>query len=613
MARREHALTLRVRIGILAAALTALALLAAPASAIPASGIAGSTRYGTAAAISRSAFPSGAPAVVLAGGTAWPDALGGSALAGAAGGPVLLTESERLTAETRTELRRLAPTRVYLLGGTAALAPAVASQVASALPGAEIVRLAGRSRFLVSRAVASEVASVSGSAPERAFVVTGRSFADALACAAPAAAEGWPVVLVDPLRPAETTAAVAASGASEFVIVGGVNAVPAAIEQRLVTAYGRAAVTRIAERDRYRTAFAVARFAEAQAGLSLATPVLASGATPTDALAGGPLAAKRGSALVLTAPWTPESVAEELWGLRARVDSFTFLGGQGALPDRARIEAQHALRARPFSRSRAMSHVEAIAGFGPRGAGGTAERNAANYVAARLRDYGYAVTVQSVPIPGGRYSRNVVAELPGTAPGTIVLGAHIDSKPPSPGANDNASGVAVTLELARIMAEAEGFVPTIRFIGFGAEEIGGPTPNDHHFGSRYYVAHMSPSQRSAVEGMVSIDMVGYGDVFNIRNLRVAPMTVVGSLQSFGNRSGEPLPFLKDFGRSGWSDHEAFEFSGIPVAWLEWREDPVYHTTRDTASHVQASRVDRTGRLVRGWLLDFTPAELSDLR
>jgi hypothetical protein len=47
--------------------------------------------------------------------------------------------------------------------------------------------------------------------------------------------------------------------------------------------------------------------------------------------------------------------------------------------------------------------------------------------------------------------------------------------------------------------------------------------------------------------------------------------------------------------------------------LEWRNDPVYHTTRDTHRHVSANRVRRTGRLVRGWLLDLARTEVAALR
>jgi hypothetical protein len=88
------------------------------------------------------------------------------------------------------------------------------------------------------------------------------------------------------------------------------------------------------------------------------------------------------------------------------------------------------------------------------------------------------------------------------------------------------------------------------------------------------------------------------------------MTVVNSLKGWARYTHQSLAYLKD---PGWSDHDSFEYAGIPAAWIEWRTDPVYHTTRDTASHVQPDRVDRSGRLMRGWLLDLTEAEVEALR
>ncbi|TLM66146.1 MAG: M28 family peptidase [Actinobacteria bacterium] len=276
-----------------------------------------------------------------------------------------------------------------------------------------------------------------------------------------------------------------------------------------------------------------------------------------------------------------------------------------------RTELAQATLAPPYDNARAMAHVAALAALGPRTAGGAAEHEGFDYVADRLREYGYAVTVQNVTLPSGRTSHNVIAERAGASADVVVLGAHADSKWPSPGANDNASGVGVVLELARVFAQAQQ-APTVRFIAFGAEEIAGVTADDHHFGSRQYVASLSSAQRSRIAAAVSVDMVGYGTVFNVRSMQVGPPTAVVSLQRWGTATGQPLPFLKDLGRYGWSDHEGFERVGIPAAWLEWRVDPAYHTTGDTHAHVQPARVRACGHLLRGWLLDLDAADLDAL-
>lgn len=608
-----------LRPSLAAAALALATALVAPAPAsaagpVPATAIGGADRYATAVAVSRATCPTSAPAVVVASGEAWADALGGSALAGAVRGPVLLSPAASLPAPVAAELRRLGASRAFVLGGPRALSARVESQVAAALgPGATVVRIGGRDRYEVARAVAARTALERGAPPERVFVVTGATYPDALSCSAPAAARAWPILLANPTRPAEVAAVAASLDASSATIVGGTRSVPAAVERALDAELGASHVGRVAAVDRYATSVAVSRFASATAGLTPAHPVVASGLVHGDGLVGGVLAARRGAPLLLArASGLPEPLGSELFANRNRVASFAFLGGSRAMPAHVRTAAQHALRARPYSNARAMAHIKALTALGARRAGSSAELAAADYVAKQLATYGYTVSTQRVSIPGG-YSRNVVAEKPGTSSQVIVLGGHLDSKPPSPGGNDNASGVAVTLEIARVLADAEGLVPTVRFIGFGAEEISGARPIDHHFGSRHYVRNLSTSQRNAIASAVSIDMVGYGSVFNIRNLGVAPMTAVGSLQRWGRYTTEPLAYLKDPSRDGWSDHEAFEFAGIPAAWLEWRTDPVYHTRGDNYAHVQPSRVSRTGELVRGWVLDLDAADLNALR
>jgi len=87
-----------------------------------------------------------------------------------------------------------------------------------------------------------------------------------------------------------------------------------------------------------------------------------------------------------------------------------------------------------------------------------------------MADCGLAVDSQAVPF-AGRVYRNLVATLPGTEPQLpmLLLGAHYDGPPGSPGADDNASGVAVLLEAVRLLA---GIRPrrTIKFVAFTLEE-----------------------------------------------------------------------------------------------------------------------------------------------
>ena len=126
------------------------------------------------------------------------------------------------------------------------------------------------------------------------------------------------------------------------------------------------------------------------------------------------------------------------------------------------------------------------------------QERAAKYIAEQLREFGYTVTFKPV-----RSSNNVIARLSGRVDPTkvFVLGAHFDSVPGSPGADDNASGVAGMLEIARILSN----VPTdfsIEFVGFALEEEG-------MIGSTQYVEDISKNTQRDLIGMIALEMIGY--------------------------------------------------------------------------------------------------------
>jgi Zn-dependent M28 family amino/carboxypeptidase len=248
-----------------------------------------------------------------------------------------------------------------------------------------------------------------------------------------------------------------------------------------------------------------------------------------------------------------------------------------------------------------MKHVEVLADtIGVRREGTDAERRAGAYIARQLAAFGYRVRYQTVALPNGTETRNVYAVKKGTSPLRIVLGAHYDSKRPSPGANDNGSGVGIVLELARVL-KSRRLAPTLVFVFFGAEEMIGSDGDEHHFGSRAFVERMNGEQRAQVAAMVSVDMVGAGDEFLLRTMGRGPGRLSDVLLAFARQVGTDVVYRKDPGESGWSDHEPFEMAGIPAAWLEWVSDPVYHTSEDTPGHIRISRIRTTGRLLQRFI------------
>jgi aminopeptidase YwaD len=233
----------------------------------------------------------------------------------------------------------------------------------------------------------------------------------------------------------------------------------------------------------------------------------------------------------------------------------------------------------------------AIERFGPRPVGSAAEHKAADYVAGRLRSMGYEVSIQEFPVPGGT-SRNVIARARGEDPRLLVLGAHTDSKSMTPGANDDAAGCAIVLELARIFADEKPPV-SLEFTFFASEEYNDGAPRDHHRGSRYRVAHLSDAQRARIIGMISIDVVGYGENLYTRTMGVGTRSMSSYLLRVAKHTGVDLEYLRDPGPTGWSDHEPYEKAGIPAVWLERLQDPKYHTPGDTTAHLQTAALRKS--------------------
>ena len=321
--RRTHAL-----VPATAVVLALLPLLtAAPAIAAAAvERIAGNDRYATAAAVSRSAFTPGVPVVYVATGSSYPDALAGGAAAAALGGPVLLVTKDTIPSSTADELTRLAPGRIVVLGGPAAVSDAVVRLLGTHSTGG-VARDAGANRYETAAAI-SRTAFAPG--VPAVYVATGAGFPDALSAGAAAGVSKVPVLLTAPdAVPAATADELTRLHPGRVIVLGGPAAVWPATSDALKT-YTAGTVSRLAGPDRYSTSAAVSR-----AAFPGSAPIvyLATGTGFADALAGGPVAVKTGPGPVLLVPHDciPTPVQSEIDRLRpARL---VLLGGPGAIGD----------------------------------------------------------------------------------------------------------------------------------------------------------------------------------------------------------------------------------------------------------------------------------------
>lgn len=157
---------------------------------------------------------------------------------------------------------------------------------------------------------------------------------------------------------------------------------------------------------------------------------------------------------------------------------------------------------------RLRQHVDRLAGLiGPRHAGRPSALDAAASVVEReLSQSGYVVQRQPYTVDDVEVA-NLIAELPGTwaASDILIVGAHYDTVETSPGADDNASGVAVMLEAARLL-RGRHFGRTIRFVGFTCEEP--PYFYTGDMGSQVY-AYACRERGERIIGMLCLEMLGY--------------------------------------------------------------------------------------------------------
>jgi SpoIID/LytB domain protein len=278
----------------------------------------GADRYATSVAAAARAFPDTAPAVVIASGEDYADALSGTGLAGKVEGALLLTGRDKLPATVATALKRLAPERVYIMGGTRVVTPEVQAAIAAVLPSATITRVAGANRY----ETAYKAAQLIGKS-DRVYVVNGEAWPDAVCASSLAYATGSPILLTTGTSLHSLPKAyLSANKPATTLLVGGTAVLAEDVQEAAGAATG-AATKRLAGGDRYGTSWAAAKYSIDVLGFDATEPHFASGSSYPDALSGGALAGLRAVPLMLTGadrcwPATASAVKampvpEQLW------------------------------------------------------------------------------------------------------------------------------------------------------------------------------------------------------------------------------------------------------------------------------------------------------------
>ncbi len=252
--------------------------------------------------------------------------------------------------------------------------------------------------------------------------------------------------------------------------------------------------------------------------------------------------------------------------------------GSGALKDR-------------FDSARAWKLLEYQVGLGERPAGSAASRELGAYLKRR--------------VPNGRYQRvpdglrNVVGKVPGRDPDRVVLvGAHYDTKdiPGFVGANDGASGTAVTLRLAREI-EPRMIRPTLLFIFFDGEESPRAAA-DHEFEEKGLRGSKVAARRYAdeVDRMVLLDFVGDKELSIPRESFSSPR-LWSRLRAAAERAGARETFPAETQGGILDDHIPFIKRGVPAIDLIDFDFDCFHRTCDDLSAVSEDSLDRVGETV----------------
>ena len=281
------------------------------------------TRYDTMEEIvGTGGWKSGGTVIVASGGN-YPDALAASGLAGTLDAPIVLTDGKTLSFQAFTRLTDLAPSKIIVAGGRAAVSDSVMDELGSLCPNVE--RVAGATRVDTSLNLYRRGSGWGSTA----ILATASNFADALSISSYAYAAKAPVFLVDSNGLTNNQQSALSNGRfSRIVVVGGVNAVsePVAAKAQSITG---AQLTRLSGATRYETSERIARWTTGH-GLGMNGVVYATGANFPDALAAGPLAGKAKAATLLVEDAHSPAVSFSA-EYRGKVDNAYVVGGVNAV------------------------------------------------------------------------------------------------------------------------------------------------------------------------------------------------------------------------------------------------------------------------------------------
>lgn len=256
------------------------------------------------------------------------------------------------------------------------------------------------------------------------------------------------------------------------------------------------------------------------------------------------------------------------------------------------------------------NYIQTLQDFGPRVTGEQACWEAGNYIYNEFKKYGYETQFLNWSV-GTYEERNVEAVIPGEKNESVIVCAHYDSVPGSPGADDNGSGTSAVLSIAKALSEymnTAHFVYTVRFVTFSGEELG-------LYGSSSYAFNAYESNMSIV-AVLNADMIGYtrsekgkenAIIFDRNNSN----WITNIAESVSEEYNLGLTIHR-YSAGANSDHWPFlEYGYDAVFFHEYEFNDYYHSSGDTIENMNIEYDARMTKLIAGTLLKIAQATVED--
>jgi len=256
-----------------------------------------------------------------------------------------------------------------------------------------------------------------------------------------------------------------------------------------------------------------------------------------------------------------------------------------------------------FNPKRAYENIEIQLAFGPRFPGSIGHQQEIKWIKNILDSNSWVVEEQVFSYKGTQIT-NILAKKGEENP-LIVLGAHYDTRKisdkesdlnkrllPVPGANDGASGVAVLLELARILPDEN----RIQLVFFDAEDQGNISNWEWSIGSEHYVKNLYfiPEKAVILDMVADKDLQFYQEAYSDRKLSSAIWII-------GQRLGYSNVFFDEIKYAMIDDHRPFINSGIPALLIIDFDYPYWHTQKDQIDAVSIESLNIIGTVIFVWI------------